>query len=244
MVRHFFFCVLLALLAVGCDRQKGPSLRKVEKEADRAIRKLGEPNRRDPLLRVGDLIQSETNRAVRAACYRFLQDKLCGIKLRGDDYERQCRVFLTVWSWLLPYRWSETGRWTIEDECNAKIRQFGWMSRELDRWKTMVTNGEASQLKKENPVKFESWRRAYRYCLGRYESLVFSFEKQFDGFCKSYHASDEERSKAKALVATFLGRSMRTREEMRRDWQERKVSDEMRAIQRMEWQGHANPSNI
>lgn len=42
----------------------------------------------------------------------------------------------------------------------------------------MVTNGEASQLKKENPVKFESWRRAYRYCLGRYESLVFSFEKQ------------------------------------------------------------------
>lgn len=123
MVRHFF--LLCFACTVGCDRQKDPSLRKVEKEADRAIRKLGEPNRRDPLLRVGDLIQSETNRAVRAACYRFLQDKLCGIKLRGDDYERQCRVFLTVWSWLLPCRWIETGRWTIEDECNAKIRQFG-----------------------------------------------------------------------------------------------------------------------
>ena len=148
MVRLVFFCILLALATVGCDRQKDPSLREVEKVADRAIRRLGEPNVRDPLNRVGDLIQSKTNRAVRAACYRILQDKLYGIKLQGDDYERQCRVFLTVWSWLLPYRWSETGRWTIEDECNAKIRQFGWMSRELDRWKTMVTNGEASQLKK------------------------------------------------------------------------------------------------
>ncbi len=231
MVRHVFLGILLAMAAVGCDRRKDPFLREVEKEADCAIRRLGEPNRRDPLLRVGELIKSKTNRAVRAACYRILDDKLCDIKLQGDDYARQCRVFLTVWSWLLPYRWSETGRWTIEDECKAKVRQLKWMRRELDRWKAMSSNGEAARLKKKDPVKFESWRRGYRYCLGRYESLVFSFEKQFDGLCEFRHATDEERSRAKALVETFLGRPMRTKEEMKRDWQERKVSDEMRAIQ-------------
>lgn len=79
MVRHVFFCILLALAAVGCDRQKDPFLRKVEKEADRAIRRLGEPNVRDPLFRVDKLIESETNRAVRASCYRILQDKLLAV---------------------------------------------------------------------------------------------------------------------------------------------------------------------
>lgn len=231
MVRHVFFGVLLAMAAVGCDRQKDPFLREVEKEADRAIQKLGEPNRRDPLLRVGDLIQSKTNRAVRAVCYRMLEDKLCDVKLLGDDYERQCSVFVNVWSWLMPYRWSETGRWTIEDECKAKIRQFGWMRRELDRWKAMASNGESSRLRKDNPRKFESWRRAYRYCLGRYETSVASFERIFDSDCKRYHASDAERARAKALVESFLGRPMRTRDEVIRDRRERKMSDEMRAIQ-------------
>ena len=231
MVRLVFFCILLALATVGCDRQKDPSLREVEKVADRAIRRLGEPNVRDPLNRVGDLIQSKTNRAVRAACYRILQDKLYGIKLQGDDYERQCRVFLTVWSWLLPYRWSETGRWTIEDESRSNVQQFKWMRRLLDRWKLMTSNGESARLRKDNPVKFESWRRDYRYCLERYESLVSAFEQKFDGFCKSYNATDEERTKAKALVEAFLGRPMRTRDEVIRDRRERKMSDEMRAIQ-------------
>lgn len=231
MVRHIFSCILLAMLAVGCDHRKDPFLREVEKEADRAIRRLGEPNVRAPLDRVGDLIQTEPNRAVRAACYRMLQDKLCGIKLQGDDYERQCRVFLTVWSWLLPYRWSETERWTIEDESRSNVQQFKWMRRLLDRWKLMTSNGESARLRKDNPVKFESWRRDYRYCLERYESLVSAFEQKFDGFCKSYNATDEERTKAKALVEAFLGRPMRTGKEVKRDRQERKVSDEMRAIQ-------------
>ena len=231
MVRHIIFGILLALAVVGCDGGKDPFLRKVEKEADSAIRRLGEPNVRDPLDRVGDLIQSETNRAVRAACYRMLQDKLCGIDLQDDDYERQCRVFLTVWSWLLPYRWSESERWTIEDESRSNVRQFKWMRRVLDRWKVMASNGEAARLKKENPVKFESWRRAYRYCLSDYESYTSSFERTFDSDCKFYHATAEECARAKALVEAFLGRSMRTREEVLQDRRERKMSDEMRAIQ-------------
>ena len=231
MVRHIIFGILLALAAVGCDRGKDPFLRKVEKEADRAIRRLGEPNVRDPLDRVDDLIQLETNRAVRAVCYRMLQDKLCGINLQGDDYERQCRVFLTVWSWLLPYRWSETERWTIEDESRSNVQQFKWMRRVLDRWKAMASNGEDARLRRENPVKFESWRRDYRYCLGRYESLVSMFEQKFDGFCKSYNATAEERARAKELVEAFLGRPMRTRDEVLRDRRERKTSDEMRDLQ-------------
>lgn len=228
---HIFFGILLALTVLGCDGGKDPFLRKVEKEADRAIRRLGEPNVRDPLDRVGDLILSETNRAVRAACYRILDDKLCDVKLQGEDYERQCRVFVNVWSWLMPYRWSETGRWTIEDECKAKIRQFGWMRRELDRWKAMASNGESVRLRKNNPQKFESWRRAYRYCLGRYETYVASFERIFDSDCKRYNATDEERTRAKELVEAFLRRPMRTRDEVLRDRQERKTSDEMRDLQ-------------
>lgn len=231
MVRYAFLVVLLVLAAFGCDRQKDPFLREVEKETDRAIRMLGEPNRPDPLIRVGDLIRSTTNRAIRAASYRILTEKLCGVKLQGDDYERQCNVFLNVWSWLMPYRRSETGRWTIVDESNAKILQFGWMRRELDRWKAMTSNGESAQLKKDSPEKFESWRRAYQYCLGRYELLMFSFEKQFDGLCEFRHATAEERARAKALVETFLGRPMRTKDEVRRDLREHKMSDEMRALQ-------------
>ena len=57
------------------------------------------------------------------------------------------------------------------------------------------------------------------------------FEQQFEGRCRSYNATAEERARAKALVESFLGRPMRTKDEVRRDWQERKMSDEMRALQ-------------
>lgn len=231
MVRHVPLVVLFVLVSVGCERQQDSFLREVEKEADRAIRRLGDPNVRDPILRVDELIKSETNRAVCAACYRVLQDKLCEVTLQGDDYDRQCRVFWNVWIWLMPYRWNETGRWTIEDESKVRVRQFGWMRRELDRWERMVVHGEAARLKKATSVKFESWRRVYRKCLSDYASCLSMFEMQFEGLCKSYNATDEERVRAKSFVEEFLGRPMRTKDEVRRDLRGRKTSDEMRAIQ-------------
>ena len=231
MVRHVFLGVLLAMATVGCDRQKDPFLREVEKESDRAIRRLRDPNVRNPFYWVDKLIGSETNRSTRATCLRIFQDRLCAVRLSGDDYKQQCLIFGDVWPRLMPYRWSESGRWTIEDECNAKVRQFGWMRRELDRWKAMVDNGEAARLKKENLKKFESWRRAYLKCLSDYESTLPMFEQQFEGRCRSYNATAEERARAKALVEAFLGRPMRTKDEVRRDMRERKMSDEMRALQ-------------
>lgn len=231
MVRYVSFGILLALTALGCDRGKDPFLRKVEKEADRAIRRLGEPNVRDPLFRVDKLIESETNRAVRAACYRILQDKVLAVELKGDDYDRLSRTFWWGWVVLMPYRWNETRRWTIEDESHSKVRQLRWMRQELDRWKAMASNGEAARLKKENLEKFKSWRRSYRKCLSDYETYVASFERIFDSDCKRYNANDAERIRAKAFVEAFLGRPMRTREEVLRDRQERKTSDEMQALQ-------------
>jgi len=231
MVRYVFLAVLLALTAMGCNRQQDPFFRKVEKEAERAIQRLGDPDVREPFFWIDKLIGAETNRAVRTSCLRILQDKLLAIELRGNDYERSCRVYCLVWPRLMPYRWNENGRWTIEDDCRSRIRQFGWMRRELDRWKAMVDNGEAARLKKENLKKFESWRRAYLKCLSDYESTLPMFEQQFEGRCRSYNATAEERARAKALVEAFLGRPMRTKDEVRRDWQERKMSDEMRALQ-------------
>ena len=57
------------------------------------------------------------------------------------------------------------------------------------------------------------------------------FEQQFEGRCRSYNATTEERVRAEALVETFLGRPMRTEDEVRQDWRERKMSDERRALQ-------------
>ena len=231
MVRHIIFGILLALAAVGCNRQKDSFLFKVEKEADRTIRRLGDPHLRNPFFRVNELIKTETNQSVRAVCYRILQDKLFAVELLGDDYEQQRRVFGDTWVGLMPHRWSARGGWTIEDESKAKVRQLGWMRRELDRWKAMAANGEAARLKKENLEKFKSWRRSYRKCLSDYETYVSSFERIFDSDCKLYNASDAERTRAKALVEAFLGRPMRTRDEVLRDRRERKTSDEMRALQ-------------
>lgn len=56
------------------------------------------------------------------------------------------------------------------------------------------------------------------------------FEQKFDGRCKSYNATAEERARAKELVEAFLGRPMRTRDEVLRDGQDRKMSDEMREL--------------
>lgn len=56
------------------------------------------------------------------------------------------------------------------------------------------------------------------------------FEQKFDGFCKSYNATAEERARAKELVEAFLGRPMRTGDEVLRDGRKRKVSDEMRVL--------------
>jgi len=231
MVRHVFFDALLAVAVLGCEQREPPLLREVEKAADRAIARLGEPNLRDPLWQVDSLIESNTNQSVRATCLRILQDKLLAVELRGDDYARLGRAFWWVWVGLMPYRWSETGRWTILDECNARIRQFGWMRRELNRWKAMSANGTAGLLKKENPHRFEIWRRSYRKCLNDYESLVSSFERTFDSDCAFYKSTDKERARAKALVEAFLGRPLRTKEELDKDRQERKMSDEMRALQ-------------
>lgn len=231
MVRYIFFAVLLAVAAVGCDRQEDPFLREVEKEADRAIRRLGESNLRNPFAEVDKLIETETNRDVRATCVRILQDKLLSVEFRGDDYARLSRTFWWVWVGLMPYRWSKSGQWTIEDECKSKVKQLKWMRRELDQWRLMTLNGESTRLRKENPAKFKTWRRSYRKCLHDYESYVSSSERVFDSDCKSYNASVEERERAKSLLEAFLGRPMRTKAELEKDRRERKASNEMRALQ-------------
>lgn len=224
-------CLLLAVL--GCRRQEGLVPREIEKEIDIAIRSLEAPGSRSPWLRVTEMVRSVSNAEARAACRKMRQDKLYAVELRGADYNRLLRLFEGVWVGLhSDSQVKDVGMtWRIEDECNAVVRRFRWMRRELDRWKEMVRDGTAIQLKKEDLQKYESWRHAYRWCLDLYESQVVLFERRFDFFCKSYNATAEERARAKALVEAFLGRPMRTKEELDRDRQERKMSDEMRALQ-------------
>jgi len=224
-------CLLLALQ--GCRRQDGLVPREIEKEIDVAIRELGSFGLRSPWLHVTEMVGALSNGEVRAACRKMRQDKLYAVELRGTDYSQQLRLFEGVWVGLHPddHVKGVGMPWEIEDECNAAVRRFRWMRRELDRWKGMVRDGTAIQLKNEDLQKYESWRHAYRWCLDLYESQVALFERRFDFFCKTYKSTAEERARAKALVETFLGRPMRTKEELDRDRQEHKMSDEMRALQ-------------
>lgn len=226
-------CCLLALSVQGCRRQNPLVPPEVEKEIDIAIQKLGNSNVMHPWRRVMEEMRAISNDEVRVACRQMKRARLFAVELTGDDYERLTRLFRNVWTGLLPYSGTKAGagRWTIIDACEAEVRRFTWMRRELDRWKAMAQDGRAAKMRTESPVEYGNWRRAYRYCLEEYESQVRLCELWFEDRCRDSHAIAEERERAKSLLEEFLGRPMRTKEELQKDRRERKTSDEMRALQ-------------
>lgn len=221
------------LVVVGCWRQDEGLPYEIEKEMTATIRRLGDANVQAPWSGLDKKMECVTNGKVRAEFHRRLQARLFAVELTGDDYERLTRLFRNVWIGLLPYSGTKAGggRWTIIDACEADVRRFTWMRRGLDRWKAMAQNGRAEKMRTESPVEYGNWRRAYRYCLEEYESQVRLCELWFEDRCRDSHATAEERERAKSLLEAFLGRPMRTKEELQKDRRERKTSDEMRVLQ-------------
>jgi len=229
MVKALGIVVVLNLLVAGCGNSVDVDVQQIETDTEFVLLKLGSPNLYRPWSRFDELVKSVTNRAMRARCYAMRRKKLLAVELTGDDYEKLARVFSRVSLDVLPNSCVKEGYWTFEDECNASLDQLTWMRRQLDKWKAMV-GAPSDKLNRDSPEKHAAWRNAYRLCLGSFESYLFMFENRFEDTRKSYRPSEEEYAHAKAKVERFLGHPVRSQEELRSSWHQKRLSDEMKAI--------------
>lgn len=214
MVKELLLSLFVASALAGCGSRSDAELATIEPAVDKAISQLGAMGVRNQWDDYMRLFQATTNRELRAKYSRLCRQKLLAVEISGDDYGAQSRVFNRVADGLSPNPASlATQRWTIVDDCAAHIEKLKWMRRQLDKWKA-VSGGRAEKLRADSPDKLKEWRKAYGWCLDRYETDLNTLEGGFDFMCKVLRASDDERCRAKSLLEKYYDRPLRTKEEV------------------------------
>jgi len=229
MVKTFIASAVMCVLVLGCGKEPKPELGEIEGVIDAAIRTLGEPNKVNPWYRYTEVCQSTTNLELRAQYSRLRDEKLLLVEIVGEDYEKQSRLFTQVALGLSGPRIKFSGRWTLEDDYAAQIAKLTWMRRQLNKWKPMVGKN-SEMLRNESRDKYRAWKLCYQHCLGMYESCLYVFEKRFDEYSKMLQADEQERKRVRVMIESYLGRKIRTKEEMEESFRKNLKSEEMRAI--------------
>jgi len=230
MVRMIGMLFVILVIVSGCGESHDLELREVESEVDSIIGRLGRPNLNDPWHAYMTRVQAVTNPVLRAKYCMLQRRKLLQVELLGEDFESLSRMFDQVAIGLAPNPSTKPGtRWLVEDDCKAQIEKLSWMRRQLDRWRSFGERHWRDRTGSDDENR-RAWCFAYRHCLGVYETALLMLEKRFDAYCLMLKATPEDRARARTLIESFLGRSIRSKDEMAKAWQLRCVSDEMKAI--------------
>ena len=227
------FFLFVTVCAFGCQRNVIPFEleREIHSVPDRFERGSGNLFCMDLAKRIG----SHTNVAVRFAGYRLLWETLNAIKIDGQD-SRQSAILIRCVNDRLDganYGLCKNGLPRAKAIENI-VERFRWMKLQGDRLRPThrISYYEFSL---EDRRKYDEWRGSYLWCRGHYEERLYMLEK----YCTmklitvgGKSLTDEEREWFCTQMEEFLGRPLRTLEQLRAM---RNVdSEEIKAVKRKE----------
>lgn len=220
--------VLLAAFCAGCEKD---SLRiRIERDVDLIVSKVGKENTAPHWKRLLQLINDQTNEMTRAECHRIKFEKLLGVRLSIGDYKRQGMVFEEICSNLgfAPEFGPRLGM-TMEELYDAQLKCISWMQSQLDVWRPRTTLN-MSRLNSAERKEWEQWRDAYCKCRLIYLEKLAILEGRMQGDFDFYDIGVEERKVIRKKVEEFLGRPIRTKEQIHENRKSCHNDDESKRI--------------
>ena len=179
------------------------------------------------------VIKSISNKTERIAYYKRWMDGLMALDISDVGYHHQCNAIRNMRD-LVDHNISYgllTAGFSLEKVWNEKIRMLAWQRKQLERLKPagplpkgIKWKGGWEVLDRKVYNEHREWRTCYRSAALGYEYQVQRMEGRQFNF-ETRNSSEEEKNAIRRNLRKFLGRPIRSEQELLRDFKERRAME-------------------
>lgn len=216
---------IFALCICACENGSEPI--SIEKRIEQACSALKTNASNLDVLKVLNEIGSMSNKVARIAHYNLLLNKMLSLEISDIDYLRQYNVMRNIWdltNYNISFGLKKAGL-TIIDAWEAKFKVLSWQRKQLERLKPVgplpkglgvSKGGGLIILDLEVKKKYISWLSCYKSAAGDYEDYIRHLEgRKF--YIDTLRSTEEEKEKLREMLRKYIGRPIRSEEDLRRD---------------------------
>ena len=176
---------------------------------------------------LSDELNGISNRVIRIACYNKWTDELMALDISDIGYYQQSRAIHDMWE-LVHGKISgglRLSKLSVVDVWDVKLRVLAWQRKQLERLKPIgplpkgleVTKGGVlNVLDLKVNAKYSDWLSCYKSAASNYESQIRHMEGH-TFYVDTLRSTEEEKEKLREMLRKYIGRPIRSEEELRRD---------------------------
>ena len=232
MMRKIFFAICL-LVCASCEKRVVSFDTKKSVVAVNAALRGGDGYRAVKLLK--DKIDSISDEKIKIACYCQWVDELMVLDISDIGYRQQStaiRIVQDLTRFDIPRSLRSAGL-PLADVWDVKIRGLSWQRKQLERLKPVGPLPKGLELAKGGGLlvldidvkrKYLDWLGCYKSAASNYESCISHLEGR-TFYIDTLRSTEEEKEILREKLRKYIGRPIRSEEELRRDAKNQKAME-------------------
>lgn len=226
--------VLVVCLLYCCACEKKVVTVDIETEIAQSCLNLKSQGESSTIRELVYKINTISNKATRITFYNLLIDGLMSLDISDSNYHQQGNIISRMWDLVCSdiADGMIKADLTILDVWDVKIRTLGWQRKQLERLKPtgplpdgLEWDGNCLNiLNQDVNRKYTEWLGCYKSSARNYESHIRHLEGH-TFYIDTLRSTEEEKEKLREMLRKYIGRPIRSEEELRRDAKNRKAME-------------------